>query len=130
MNPFIKAMDAAASGMNAQGFRMRVVSENVANTDTPGYQRKMTSFQNVFDSDAGVDRVKVGRVSLSGTPMEEKYDPANPMADASGYVEQSNVNLMVEMADAREANRSYEANLATFQQARQMYSSLLDLLKR
>lgn len=130
MNPFEKAMSAAASGMNAQGFRMRVVSENVANTDTPGYRRKMMSFANVYDAASGVDRVKVSRISMSNAPMEEKYDPSNPMADAAGYVELSNVNLMTEMADAREANRSYEANLATFQQARQMYSSLLNLLKR
>jgi flagellar basal-body rod protein FlgC len=74
--------------------------------------------------------VRIGRVSLSGAPLEEKYDPSNPLADESGYFEMSNVNLMMEMADAREANRSYEANLASFQQARQMYSSLLELLKR
>jgi flagellar basal-body rod protein FlgC len=130
MNTFLKAMSAAASGMNAQGFRMRVVSENVANSDTPGYHRKTMTFDNVFDASAGVNRVRIGRVSLSGAPLEEKYDPSNPLADESGYIEMSNVNLMMEMADAREANRSYEANLASFQQARQMYSSLLELLKR
>lgn len=130
MNSFIKSMSAAASGMNAQGFRLRIVSENVANADTPGYHRKTISFDNVFDSDADMSRVSIGRISLDRSPLEEKYDPANPMADETGYVELSNVNLMMEMADGREASRSYEANLATFQQARQMYSSLLDLLKR
>ena len=74
--------------------------------------------------------MRVGRVSLSGAPLEEKYDPSNPLADETGYVGMSNVNLVMEMADAREANRSYEANLASFRQAREMYSSLLDLLKR
>ena len=130
MNIFLKAMGAAASGMNAQGFRMRVVSENVSNSDTPGYRRKLMNFENVYDAAAGVDKVEVGRITLSGAAMEQKFDPANPMADKSGYVQMSNVNLMTEMADAREANQSYEANLQTFQQARQMYSSLLDLLKR
>ena len=36
----------------------------------------------------------------------------------------------VEIADAREAQRSYEANLRSFDNARQMSRSLLDLLKR
>jgi flagellar basal-body rod protein FlgC len=130
MNSFLKAMGAAASGMNVQGFRLRVVSENVANSDTPGYRRKLMSFDNVYDAGLEASRVKVGRISFDDAPFEERYDPANPMADEAGYVELSNVNLMMEMADAREANRSYEANLATFQQARQMYTSLLDLLKR
>jgi len=42
----------------------------------------------------------------------------------------SNVDMMIELADAREAGRSYEANLSTFKQATQMYSSLLSLLRR
>lgn len=130
MDSFTQAMSAAASGMNAQGFRMRIVSENIANVETPGYQRKLTSFGNVFDREAGVSKVQVGRVTLDGAPLEERFNPSHPMADEAGYVEMSNVNMMMELADAREASRSYEANLATFQQARQMYASLLGLLKR
>lgn len=130
MNDFVKSMSAAASGMHAQGFRLRVVSENVANSDTPGYHRKTVSFGNVFDASTGANRVTIGGVRLDQSPLEEVYDPSNPLANEAGYVQSSNVNLIMEMADGREANRSYEANLATFQQARQMYSSLLELLKR
>ncbi len=130
MNPFSKSMDAASSGMRAQGFRMRVISENVANNDTPGYHRKTVSFDNVFDTKLNMNRVKVDRMQLDQSPLEKMYDPAHPMADENGEVEMSNVNIMTEMADGREASRSYEANLAMFQQARQMYSSLLGILKR
>ena len=42
----------------------------------------------------------------------------------------SNVDLIVEVADAREAQRSYEANLKMFDQARKMSAGLLDLLRR
>ena len=129
MNSFMKAMSAASSGMNAQSFRIRVISENVSNTDTPGYHKKNISFDNVYNREAQANNVKVDRVSLDQSALKREYDPAHPMADESGYVEMSNVNVMTEMADGREASRSYEANLATFQQARQMYTSLLDLLK-
>ena len=54
----------------------------------------------------------------------------NPLAGTDGSYDGSNVDLVVEIADAREANRSYEANLSMFDQARQMASSLLDLLRR
>lgn len=130
MDSLTNSMNAAASGMRAQGFRMRVVSENIANTDTPGYQRKTLSFDNAYDPETKLNLVKVDRMALDKSPVERVYDPAHPMADESGHVSLSNVSLMMEMADGREASRSYEANLATFQQARQMYSSLLDILKR
>lgn len=131
MNSFLKAMTAATSAMNAQSFRLRVVSENVANADTPGYRGKTLTFDNVYDRTQGTNRVQVGKIELDQqTPLENKYDPAHPLANEEGYVELSNVNLMTQMADGREASRSYEANLATFRQAKQMYSSLLDLLKR
>ena len=130
MNVFGKSMDAAASGMRAQGFRMRVVSENVANTDTPGYRRKTITFDNAYNRETQTNHVVVDRMQLDQSPFETVHDPSHPMADENGNVELSNVNLMFEMADGREAHRSYEANLATFQQARQMYSSLLDILKR
>ena len=52
------------------------------------------------------------------------------MADESGYHDGSNVDLMIEIADAREAQRSYEANLKMFDQARQMSSALIEMLRR
>jgi len=130
MNSFVNSMSAAASGMRAQGFRIRVVSENIANNDTPGYHRKLISFNNTFDRKSNMNLVNVGRMSLDSSALSEKYDPSHPMADENGIVKMSNVNLMIEMADGREASRSYEANLATFKQAQQMYSSLLNILRR
>jgi flagellar basal-body rod protein FlgC len=67
---------------------------------------------------------------LDETPGQREYDPSHPMADQEGYVTMSNVSLISEMADLRDANRTYEANLNAFQQARSMYQSLLDVLRR
>jgi flagellar basal-body rod protein FlgC len=69
-------------------------------------------------------------VRLDRAELAKIYDPTNPLAGPDGSYQGSNVNLMVEIADAREANRSYEANLRMFDQARQMAGSLLDLLRR
>lgn len=129
MNPFDKITSAATSGMRAQAQRLQVVSENIANVDTHGYQRKLLSFENVYDRASGVSKVEVGRMFLDQTPREEVFDPTHPFANESGYVVMSNVNMMTEFADAREATRSYDAGLEVFRQARDMYSSLLDILK-
>jgi flagellar basal-body rod protein FlgC len=58
------------------------------------------------------------------------HDPSHPLADAAGYVELSNVNPLIELADLQEAHRSYQAGTATFDQARALYQRTLDLLRR
>jgi len=129
-NSISNAMSAASSGMNAQSFRLRVVSENLSNADTHGYQRKLVTFDNLVSSLDKQGGVRVDDVTLDRSPGELLFDPAHPLADPQGYVALSNVDMMIELADAREAGRSYEANLSTFKQAAQMYSSLIDLLRR
>jgi flagellar basal-body rod protein FlgC len=130
MNPFAKTSAAITSGLRAQAYRLQVVAQNLANADTHGYRRKLVTFDQAYDRTAKVDVVRVGRVTLDPTKPDEVFDPEHPLANEQGYVALSNVNLMTELADAREANRSYEAGLQIFRQAREMYSGLLDILKR
>ena len=106
------------------------VSENIANADTPGYRRKIVAFEEVVDGGRHTGQVETGPVMLDQTALPRIYDPSHPMADASGYYDGSNVDLVVELADAREAQRSYEANLKMFDQAREMSRNLLDLLRK
>lgn len=126
---FSTAMSTASSGMKAQANRLRHVSENIANTDTPGYRRKTVSFESEMRGPLQ-GQVTVGDVNLDNRELQRVFDPAHPMADDAGYYNGSNVNLLIEIADAREAQRSYEANLKIFDQVRQMSSSLMDLLRR
>jgi flagellar basal-body rod protein FlgC len=128
MSDFSNSLAVSTSGMKAQAQRLRHVSENIANTDTPGFRRKSVSFESVMSE--GVTEVKAGRVHLDKTELTKIYDPSHPMADESGHFDGSNVDLVIEIADAREAQRSYEANLKMFDQARQMSSALLELLRR
>ncbi|MHA3914350.1 flagellar basal body rod protein FlgC [Halovulum sp. GXIMD14793] len=129
MSDLIKSMTSAASGMAAQSARLRLTTENIANADTPGYRRKLTSFEQAFGAEkAGI--VQAGRVRLDRSDLNEIYDPSHPLAGADGTYDGSNVDLIIEIADAREAQRSYEANLKMFDQARQMTTSLLDLIRR
>ena len=130
MSEVPNALSIAASGMEAQAMRLRHVSENIANADTPGYHRKLTRFEQVLERGQPTGEVRPGNAQIDRGELERILDPSNPLADENGYYDGSNVDLVVEIADAREAQRSYEANLRMFDQARQMSQSLLDLLRR
>ena len=130
MNSFEKISSASISGMKAQTKRLQVTSENIANADTLGYRRKVVSFDTEYNRVDNLSRVEVSDVFLDQSPLERRYEPSNPFSDVEGFVELSNVNVLTEFADAREANRSYEAGLEVYKQARTMFASLLDLLRR
>lgn len=134
--PLADSMETAASAMRAQSVRIRVVSENLANADStaavPGgspYQRKVVTFQQAVDRTTGAGLVEVSQVSGDTSPFKMVYEPSNPAANTQGYVETPNISPAIEMADMREAERSYEANLAVISGARSMISKTLDILK-
>jgi len=131
------AIGISASGMHAQGDRLRVISENIANADTaatmPGedpYRRKVITFKNVMDKELGADVVKADKISEdNSTQFRLKFMPEHPGADKNGYVKLPNVNTLIEVMDMREAQRSYEANLGMIDIAKSMMSHTLDLLR-
>lgn len=130
MNPFEKIAAAAASGLRAQAFRLQAVSENLANADTHGYRRKLVSFGEEMNRATGANETLVKRVYLDSAEGRRVFEPDHPFADDTGYVTLSNVNMLTEFADAREANQSYQAGLSILKQAKEMYANLLDILRR
>ncbi|MGA2792016.1 MAG: flagellar basal body rod protein FlgC [Roseiarcus sp.] len=136
MDPLQASLQIAGSGMEVQSMRLRVISENVANAQstgsTPGadpYVRKTIAFDNELDRATGVQTVRVKRIGLDDQPFKVELDPGNPAADEKGFVKLPNVNLLIELADMREANRSYEANLQVVKQSGDLSSMTIGLLK-
>lgn len=130
MNDLSNAINVLSSGMRSQGRRLVHIAENISNADTPGYRRKTVDFQAMVDGGRRSGAVEVGPVRLDRSDLPRIHDPDHPMADEGGYYDGSNVRLVVELADAREAQRSYEANLKMFEQVRRMSSQLMDVLRR
>ncbi len=136
MTDLMKSMNISAAGMKAQGTRLRVISENIANAGstavTPNadpYRRKLVTFGNTLDRELGLETVEVTSVSRDPSEFGLRYQPGHPAADGSGYVKTSNVNSMVEMTDMREAQRSYEANLSVMRATRTMLQRTIELLR-
>jgi flagellar basal-body rod protein FlgC len=131
------AMQISASGMRAQGERLKVIAENLANSDslgkTPGsdpYRRKVVSFKSELDRAMGANLVKAQKPQHDRSDFDLKYDPGHPAANADGYVKMPNVKSMVEMTDMREAQRTYEANLNVIDSAKAMLNRTVDLLRQ
>jgi|SRR5262249_44452414 len=136
LDPLAAAIKVAGAGLEAQSARLRVVSENMANANvngpTPGsdpYARKTISFESELDQATGANLVRVARVGTDKTPFRVENDPGNPAADSNGFVKMPNVNMIMEMADFREASNSYEANLQIIKQSSTLNSMTLDLLR-
>jgi flagellar basal-body rod protein FlgC len=131
-----KTLGIAANGMDAQTRRLRIIAENLANQETTGstpgadpYRRKTVTFENHLDRKLGTDAVQVKQMGRDKSEFPQRYDPSNPAANADGYVKVPNVNTLVEVMDMREAERSYNANLAVMQASRSMLTRTIDLLK-
>ena len=122
--------------MRAQSERMRIVAENIANVDStaqiPGgapYRRKTVSFKNELDKTMGINKVKVSKYGYDTSDFQYKYEPSSPVASIDGYVAYPNIDIVVEQADMREAQRSYEANLGVIDTTKTMLSKTISLIK-
>ncbi len=131
-----KSMHVSAAGLKAQGTRLRVIAENLANANSLAqeaggepYRRKLVAFANELDRALGVEMVRVSNILTDHSAFKRELQPGHPAADEDGYVLRPNVNSLMEMSDMREAQRSYEANLRAIQTARTMLRGTIDLLR-
>lgn len=150
-----QAMQASATGMNAERFRMDLISNNLANANTTRtaagtpFQRQLAIFAPRAARGGAVEGMRIaasngarflqGRVDgerigvrVIGTtsdtsPFPRRYDPGHPDADDDGYVTLSNVDPIREMVDMMAASRAYEANLSAMGTTRQMLQKTIDL---
>ena len=126
----------SSSGLKTQQDRLKVVAQNIANAESTGtrngqepYRRKTISFKNTLDRETGITMVKTDKVDVDRSAFPSKYAPNHPLADANGYILESNVNPITEMIDMREARRGYEANLNVIEASKSMLSQTIGLLR-
>lgn len=144
----MESIDIGAKALRVHGRRIDIHAKNIANLDTPNYVRKIpvlnavddVSFQGVMNSmkedvfGVGTLPYLQGGVTFSGivedpTLGQKIYKPGHPDADENGYIRQSNVNAMVDIADALVAQRAYEANLAVVNISKSMAQRALEIGK-
>jgi flagellar basal-body rod protein FlgC len=125
----------SSSAMSAQALRLNTVASNLANVDTINgsdgrpYRSKQVVFQATPMGRAGdaAQGVRVTQIVESAAPPRIVYDPANPLADAQGYVTMSNVDAVEEMVNMISASRSYQTNVEVMNAAKQMLTRTLQI---
>lgn len=134
-NALGSSISIASSGLFAQAQRISVVSENIANassaSSTPGgdaYRRKTISFESSLENVGAGAGVRVADQGIDLSPLKTEYAPSHPGADSQGFVKLPNVDMTIELADMREAARSYQANIQVIKQARELISMTINLL--
>lgn len=137
MDDLLKTFQISSAGMQVQGSRLRVISQNIANADSLAqdpngkpYRRQIITFKNELDRSIGLDTVRVNKVKPDMSDFGKRYEPSHPASDADGYVLTPNVSRLVEMSDMREAQRSYEANMQVIKSSRSMLMGTIELLRR
>lgn len=138
------SFNISSSGLSAERLRMDTISSNIANISTTRtenggpYRRKIATFQENFDNVLNSQNgkyekkllgVRPAEISEDQSPFEKKYDPGNPDADANGYVEMPNVNILTEMADMMASTRAYEANVTAINDEKGMFTKALEIGK-
>jgi len=125
--------DIAGSAVSAQSQRLNTVASNIANADTaaaPGaqpYRAKQVVFQSVPVAGGTAQGVRVVQVTEDATAVRRIHDPRHPLADAEGYVNLSNVNVVEEMVNMIAASRSYQNNIETMNTAKSLLLKTLQL---
>lgn len=130
------SIQVSAGGMLAESQRMRAAAENIANADsvqsangTGPYRAKQVFFRSVLNRQTGATEVQAATRTDTTSPLVPRYEPANPLADTRGFVQYPNVDTTLETLNMKEAQRSYEANMAAITTARDMAGRTLDMLK-
>lgn len=132
---FTQVMKIAGAALGAQSTRIRVIAENIANTDTvykqgvEPYRRKRVLFESVLDRANSADLVQVREIAEQNSPPVKKFDPNHPYADSQGYVSYPDISALVEIADLRDAERSYKANVQVVEGAKRFVKAMLDIIR-
>lgn len=144
---FLSSLNIVGSGLTAQQLRLDVISENITNQNTTRtenggpYRRKMvvlesqeeqSAFEKVLAKARGeagptAGGVRVTEIAEDPSDFKLVYDPTNPDANAQGYVEIPNVDLVKEMADAMSASQAYSANVTAFNVLKQVAAKGLEI---
>lgn len=139
----LTALRISASGLSAQRTRLNVLSSNLANAnstkDVDGvgpYKRKdaifrevtLDNFEKVLDREyRNISAVEIENIQEDLRPGQLIYDPAHPDANAEGYVEMPNVNVVTELTDIMATSRAYEANVTAMRASKEMVSAALSI---
>ena len=135
---FFTSLAVSGSGLSAERLRVELASANLANANSTRtaeggpYRRRDPVIQAVSlgggfgsDLDRAIRGVQVQSVRIDPSQPREVFDPGHPDADERGIVKMPNVTIVEELVNLRNAQRSFEANLAALNVSRELANRAL-----
>ena len=130
------AMEISAAGMKVQTKRLSVIAQNIANAESIAlspneqtYRRQVISIGLSTRNSQGVEVPMIRKIDTDKSPLKVRFDPTHPAANSQGYILVPNVDKTIEIMDAREAERSYEANLNMMKISKNIATQTLEALR-
>jgi flagellar basal-body rod protein FlgC len=129
----LDVFNIAGSALHAQSARLNATASNLANADSVAgpdgqpYRAKQVVFSATQGAGTNGVGVQVTQVVESAEPGRLTYDPTSPAANADGYVEMSNVNVVEEMTNMISASRAYQANTEVMNTAKTLMQRTLTI---
>lgn len=121
------AIGISSTGMMLDQTWLDAISDNLANINntvspnSPVFQERFIQAQ----ANAGTNGVSITGTAFGSAAGQLVYDPANPVADAQGYVKHTTIDMSTQMTNLIMAQRAYQANSTAVSSAKDMYQSAL-----
>jgi len=128
------SMNISSSGLTLERMKIDTISSNIANVNTTRtaeggpYKRKEVTFEEMVKNQVSMG-VKVTGIKEDNTNLKKVYDPSNADAGSDGYVTMPNVNLLDEMVNLMQAQRTYEANATALKASKDILNKALEISK-
>lgn len=133
MSQVFSTFAVAQSGMGVYKTWLNAVADNVANLDDvsatsgPAFQERFVAVQPIIDANGAGGGAEVAGVQFGDPNGRVTYEPNNPVADENGMVRRPDMDLGDQMVFMQLAQRGYQANVASFDKAKEAYESLLTI---
>lgn len=133
MAAVFSTLGVATSGMGVYKTWLNAVADNVANIDnvtdtaTPAFQERFVLAAPINDPSGNGAGAQVTGVDFGDPNGRLEYNPNHPLADANGMIRRPDMDLSDQMVYMQLAQRGYQANVQSFERAREVYESIISI---
>lgn len=126
-------LGVSTSGMGVYKTWLNAVADNISNmnnvsaTDEPAFQERFVQVRAADDATGFGSGAVVAGAAFGDPEGRVTYEPNHPLADDNGMVRRPDLDLSEQMVYMQLAQRGYQANVATFERAREAYETILSI---
>ena len=137
---FFNSFDISGYGLSAQRFRINIISENIANADTPYYRPKDIRFEEALEEEVNKKfnvptppKLELARTSNGHLPGFDDNQNAKPIVFyRDGHLARNDANSVdidVETTEMAKNNLAYNASIQALRKDIDIFKAVIDASK-